>query len=151
MEAQVADGILRLAVRASGEDARTASAWLEQAGGERGVPAEQLFRLDLCFNEAMANIIAHGGASALAAPVFLALAVGGEGTHGHAELTISDAGQAFNPLTAMVREPAASLAEAMPGGLGLGLMRSNSDRLGYDFRGGRNHLSIFIRWDAAAT
>lgn len=150
MDTQVADGTLRLAVQASGEDARAASAWLEQAGGERGVPAEQLFRLDLCLNEAMANIIDHGGASARAAPVFLALAVGADGAQGHAELTISDAGLAFNPLAAAVREPAQSLAEAVPGGLGLGLMRSSSDRLGYEFRGGRNHLSFFIHWDAAA-
>lgn len=142
---------LRLAVQANGDDLRAASLWLERAAGEHGVPAEQVFRLDLCLNEAMANIIAHGGPSARAAPVFLALAIAADGPQGHAELSISDAGQAFNPLTASLREPAASLAEALPGGLGLGLMRSNSDRLGYDFCGGRNHLCFFVRWDAAAT
>ena len=100
----------RLAVRADADDVRVASAWLEQACGELQVPAQQVFRLDLCLNEALANIIAHGGPSGREAPVLLTLEATPGNTGGHAELEVSDAGRAFNPLTGSARETPGTLA-----------------------------------------
>ena len=40
-----------------------------------------------------------------------------------------------------------SLEEATPGGLGLLMMRKFSDDLTYERSGGRNHLSIIVRWN----
>lgn len=135
-----------LAVHADADQVRSASVWLEQVCVEQDVPADQVIRLDLCLNEALANIIAHGGPSARVAPVLLVLAASTGGHGGQAELEISDAGRAFNPLATSPRETPGTLAEATPGGLGLTMMNAYSDQLDYDFRDGRNHLTFRVRW-----
>ncbi len=115
----------------------------------RAVPADQIFRLDLCLNEALANVISHGGESAAAIPVLLWLGV--KSDHGDAEatLTIADAGVPFNPLTATGKVQPHSLAEAEPGGLGLTMISSFSDEIGYRFHQGKNHLTLTVRWPQA--
>lgn len=139
----------QLAVRASADDVRSASEWLEQICCEHDVPAEQILRLDLCLNEALGNIIVHGGPSALEAPVYLELEIKADGRHAQAELSVSDSGKAFNPLTAVARQQALTLADATPGGLGLTMINGYSDRLDYDIREGRNHLTFFVQWEAS--
>lgn len=138
-----------MAVQASEDDVRTASAWLEAACGEAEIPAEQLYRLDLCLNEALANIIFHGGPSARKSPVALSLCVGGEAKVKQARLSVSDAGMAFNPLTAPAAEQATLLTDAVPGGLGLTMIKCYSDRLEYAFLDGRNQLSFIFEWPVA--
>ena len=135
-----------LAVQADETEVRTASAWLEQVCAEHAVPADQLYRLDLCLNEALANIITHGGPAARESAVRLALSIGADDEGNRAELRISDAGQAFNPLLALARDPATSLSDALPGGLGLTMMSGYSDRLDYEFREGRNQQAFLFRW-----
>lgn len=149
MEAIIASAAMYHAIRASADDVRSASAWLEQAGSEHDLPAEQIFRLDLCLNEALGNIIFHGGPSALENPVLLGLNVKSDNGHGQAALSVSDTGIPFNPLTAAPGHQAATLAEATPGGLGLTMITSYCDRLDYDFRDGRNYLTFNIRWGSS--
>lgn len=136
-------------IRATADDVRPASEWLEAVASEHDLPAEQIFRLDLCLNEALGNIIFHGGPSAQAAPVLLALAVNADAGQGQAALSVSDAGLPFNPLLAETKHQVVSLSEATPGGLGLTMIASYCDRLDYDFREGRNHLTFNICWGAA--
>jgi serine/threonine-protein kinase RsbW len=150
MDAIIAPAALHHAIRASADDVRSASAWLEQAGSEHDLPAEQIFRLDLCLNEALGNIIFHGGPSALENPVLLRLNVKLDNGHGQAALSVSDTGTPFNPLAAVPAQQAATLADATPGGLGLTMITSYCDRLDYDFRDGRNHLTFNIWWDFSA-
>jgi len=125
---------------------RPASAWLERAALERGVPAEQVGRLDLCLNEALANIVSYGGAAALAAPVRLRLEVEGES----AAVTVADAGVAFDPLGYSPPPRPQSLEETQPGGLGVMMIRSFSDELSYRYHDGRNCLKFGVRWATAA-
>jgi anti-sigma regulatory factor (Ser/Thr protein kinase) len=139
----------QLAVRASADDVRSASEWLEQICSEHDVPAEQILRLDLCLNEALGNIILHGGPSALKAPVHLLLEIKVDGRYAQAELSVSDTGQAFNPLTAVAKNQALTLADATAGGLGLTMINGYSDRLDYDFREGRNQLTFSVRWESS--
>lgn len=146
MDMLVAAKSSEMAVQASEGDVRAASAWLEKVCGEAEVPADQVFRLDLCLNEALANIIYHGGPSARTAPVLLSLCFGDETKGRQARLSVSDTGKAFNPLTATVPKQATSLADAMPGGLGLTMISCYCDRLEYAFLEGRNQLSFFVEW-----
>ena len=146
MEALVAGNLERLAVRANADDVRSASEWLETVCSDSGVPTEQLSRLDLCLNEALANIIFHGGPTAQLAPVLLALKIKSDEESVQAELFISDTGCAFNPLAADAAPHAQSLAEAVPGGLGLSMIRGYSDHMDYANRDGRNHLTLMFRW-----
>lgn len=138
-----------LSIRAVVEDIRPASAWLEKACSERGVPSDQSFRLDLCLNEALANIISHAGSEAAQAPVCLSFVVESIGKTIQAKLFVSDAGAPFNPLTGTIKPRAETLAEAEPGGLGLNLMNCYSDDLDYEHRDGRNHLTFIVRWHEA--
>ena len=143
-------GLAVLAIRADVADLRLASRWLELQGIAFAIPPEQIARLDLCLNEALANIIEHGGRDAALAPVSLSMRADSDDNGGYARLTLSDAGRAFNPLTAACKAKPDSLAQATPGGLGLGLMRSYASEVVYKRRRGRNCIWFIVRWTKAA-
>lgn len=138
-----------LSIRADSADSRTASNWLKRQASESGIPAEHFARLDHCLDEALANIIMHGGSGARAKPVMLQLDVRRDGGDCAARLTVSDAGMAFDPTTVAEKPRAASIEEAEPGGLGLVMMRANADELSYRRRDEHNHLTIAVRWREA--
>lgn len=139
-------GVASLVIRPEAEEIRRASAWLEKIASESGVPAAQVYRLDLCLNEALANTMAHGGGAALAEPIVLTLTA----ADGRAKLCVSDAGIAFDPLGAMVKPRAPTLAQATPGGLGLSMMKAYSDALEYRRQDGRNYLTLIVCWRESA-
>lgn len=149
-------GLDELTIGASGTEVRRASEWLDAACRRRNVPQDLADRLVLCLNEALANVIAHGGSAALAAPVRLRFEVGLEQGHeqdperdcGKASVTVSDAGIAFNPLSVREKILPKSLGEASAGGLGLVIIRRCSDWLDYRHEGGCNHLTFGARWGA---
>jgi anti-sigma regulatory factor (Ser/Thr protein kinase) len=149
MSASVPAPIAEISIPADAKEVRQASDWVGKACEERGVPAAEIGRLDICLNETLANILAHGGNTARAAPVLLRLAVHRETGAGEAELTVSDAGTAFDPLAFSSRVSPQSLAEAEPGGLGLTMIRNSADSLGYRHIDGRNHLSFSVRWSGS--
>lgn len=134
------------AVSACGADARRASEWLETACFQRNVPRAQVERLSLCLHETLVNIVAHGGSAARAAPVRLFLEVGFDSGGGSAEVTVSDAGAAFDPVSAPARTPPKTLGEAASGGLGLMMIRRCADWLAYRHESGLNHFTFGARW-----
>jgi anti-sigma regulatory factor (Ser/Thr protein kinase) len=141
-----------LTIRGDTSDARRASVWLESVALAQRVPPEQIVRLDHCLDETLANVITHGGPIALAFPVRLQFGVRRSQGACTAELSVADAGVAFDPSTNSP-EPTprpASLAEAKPGGLGLPMIRNFSDDLSYRRSEGRNHLTITVSWTEAA-
>src|SRR5215471_13826007 len=97
---------------------RRAAAWLASHAGPLGIPVEQFTRLDHCLEEALANVLAHGGPAALASPIAVELEVGHESDYHVAAVTISDHGFPFDPIAALaVPRPAPKcLADAEPGG-----------------------------------
>ena len=136
-----------LTIGASGAEVRRASEWLETTCRQREVPQAQAERLLLCLNEVLANVITHGGSTALAAPIRLLLEVGLDADCSKAGVTVSDAGMAFNPLTVAERTLPKTLDEASPGGLGLVMTRRCSDWLRYRHEEGHNHLTFGARWN----
>ena len=142
----VADLVSELSIDPDSSQFRLASGWLERAGRELGIPPEQITRLDVCLNEVLANVLAHGGASVRSAPIGLRLARKRELDGADATLTVTDAGTAFNPLAVLPGSRPQTLAEAMPGGLGLMMLRANADSLSYVYADGRNQLTIGMRW-----
>src|SRR5262245_16508583 len=103
MPASVAQPRAELTIRAETWDARRASAWLEAAALAQVVPLEQIVRLDHCLDEALANVIRHGGPSALASPVRLQFGVRRDHGACTAELSVADAGVAFDPPSYLAR------------------------------------------------
>lgn len=140
---------VELAIRAVADDVRPASNWLAQSCEERGVPASQILRLDLCLNEVLANVIAYGGDHALECPVSLRLEVGGEAQTHHASVTVRDSGTAFDATAAPLGSRPLTLDEAEPGGLGLLMMRELSDALTYRHDSGQNELTFSVHWGGA--
>lgn len=127
-------------------EVRRASDWLGKACLERRVPADQFARLEACLNEALANIIAYGGAAALEFPVALRLEVCRDQGGSKAMLTVCDSGAAFDPVASAPKPRPRSLADAEPGGLGLVMIRGIADTLSYGNSEGRNRLSMGVGW-----
>ena len=140
----------QLAIRALADDVRPASEWLAQTCETHGVPDKQILRLDLCLNEALANVIAHGGEQALANPVRLRLDVTRDEHTQLAVVTVCDSGPPFDTTSAQPGALPLTLDDAEPGGLGLLMIRNLSDTLSYGFDNGHNELSFGVRWTEAA-
>lgn len=126
-----------------------ASSWVSHACKRLDVAEEAVARLDICVNEVLANILSHGGAGALAAPIRLYLCVERGLEDGAATLTISDRGVPFDATRCQVRPAAGTLADAQPGGLGVVMLRANADDLAYSYHEGENRLGITVRWQLA--
>lgn len=140
-----------IAVSATISGCAEASAWLAGAEDSLQLPAKQITRLDHCLDEVLANILTHGGPDASAASIFLELQVGQNEGISWATLTVRDHGIPFNPLEVSVRPIARHLDDVHPGGLGLLMIRKNSDRLDYRYENGQNHLMITVHWQAATS
>ena len=135
-----------LTIQADPLEVRRASVWLEQLCIAHNVPAEPLFRLDLCLNEVLANIFYHGGKTALSEPVFLQFNLSQNAEYRLVTISVSDAGDKFDLFTSVQQPSPKSLAEAEPGGLGLLLLRRLTDDLTYNYHAGCNQLSFSINF-----
>ena len=149
MPASLVSLVADLIIQADGPATRLASAWLARQASEFEVPVAEVDRLELCLNEALVNIISHSAPVIPKAPVHLVLQVECHAGAGTATVTVSDAGPPFDSTLASTHARPASLAEAKPGGLGLLLLRSFSDHLGYRYSNGHNHLNFGVRWASA--
>jgi anti-sigma regulatory factor (Ser/Thr protein kinase) len=135
-----------LSIRSAPDEVRIASEWLEKSCLERDVPSSEINRLDLCLNEALANVISHGGKSSLSSTIGLQLEVSHTPDFSEASLIISDPGTAFDPFDTPAKSLPKTLAEAEPGGLGLLMMRNFSDSMSYRYSDGKNQLTVRVRW-----
>jgi serine/threonine-protein kinase RsbW len=133
-----------ITIGADSQEARRASQWLESTCRDLAVPREEIDRLALCLEEVLANIISHGGEAARSEPVRVQLEVEPQDGDCAARVTVSDAGTAFDPLSAPMAPAPRTLSEALPRGMGLGIIRQCS--LGYQRQGGRNHLTFGATW-----
>jgi anti-sigma regulatory factor (Ser/Thr protein kinase) len=142
----VAEAVATLTIQAISAEIRNAAYWVSSVGVKFGVPAEQLNCLDICLNEALANVLEHGGSSALAAPIQLRFAVRRASSSLEAAITVSDEGTACDPLALPAKIRPLSLADAEPGGLGVSMMRTYADALSYRYSEGLNQLTFAVRW-----
>lgn len=146
-ERSALSGFDELTISANGAEARRASEWLDTTCRQRNVPQALAERLALCLHEVLANVIVHGGGTALSAPIRLLIEVRLGRDCREASVTVSDAGIAFNPLLVPKRILPKTLGEASGGGLGLVMIRHCSDWLDYRHEDGHNHLTFGARWN----
>jgi anti-sigma regulatory factor (Ser/Thr protein kinase) len=135
-----------LTIAADPGDFRRASDWLGELGQAHHLPADLVYGLDVCLNEALANVLAHGGEEARRAPIQLSLELHRTAAGGAATLTLRDRGIAFDPLAHVPRAAAASIEDAVPGGQGIVMMREYSDDIRYQREADENRLSFTVRW-----
>ena len=124
-----------------------ASQWLEALCNEHGVPRENVDRLLLCLDDALANVLAHGGPTALSNPIQLAFEMRAEPDSRTASVTLSDSGTAFDPVSAPEKPMPLTLDEAEPHGRGLQMIRACASVLRYRREDGRNHFTFGTRWE----
>ena len=117
-----------------------ASAWAADMAAELDLPSSLTFALDVCFEEALANVITHGLKDAPPEATRVRLTIARSGAV--LRLLIEDHGTPFDPLT--VAEPAvpSDLEHAKIGGLGVHLMRKLARAITYERKDGANRLTL---------
>ncbi len=138
--------ISNLVIEATPVEFRRAYQWLEKQAATFGMPSEQLYRMDSCLSETLANVLDHGGEAAHAAPIVLQLQCLRDENSSKALLTISSTGPQFDPFKVTLPPSPTALDQAFPGGLGLLMLRRFSDTQSYQYYEGRNHLTFTVHW-----
>jgi anti-sigma regulatory factor (Ser/Thr protein kinase) len=113
------------------------AAWIE-GWARNGVSNDVSFAVQLCLEEAVANIIMYGGMSD--EPLKIVIEVERNGTTLIARVV--DNGRQFDPTQVPPPSMPASLAEAKIGDLGIHLMRNFASGMHYERRDGCNRLTL---------
>jgi serine/threonine-protein kinase RsbW len=115
---------------------RRLAAWIERWTQE-GVPPNVSFALQLCLEEAVANVIMYGQIDGE-----LKIAIELERLGGTVVARIQDNGQPFDPTQVASHPLPSTLREAKIGNLGIHLVRRFASRVYYERRHGRNCLTL---------
>ena len=126
----------RLVLRNHLAELNRLAVWIE-GWAQNSVFPDVSFALQLCLEEAVANVIMYGGSDR-----GLEIAVELERRGGTLVARIEDNGQPFDPTQISPPPPASSLKDAKIGDLGIHLMRSFAGHLDYERRNGRNRLTL---------
>jgi anti-sigma regulatory factor (Ser/Thr protein kinase) len=135
-----------LTLRADASEMPRASEWLEALCQRHAIPGEHVGRLLLCLDDALANVIDHGGPAAHSHPIQLQFELSVEPPSRTASVTLSDAGQEFDPVSAADKALPTSLDEASSRGRGLQMIRACSTVFRYRREAGRNHMTFGTSW-----
>jgi anti-sigma regulatory factor (Ser/Thr protein kinase) len=127
----------RLVLRAHLSEIERPPAWIERIAGRAGLATETTFALQLCVEEAIANIIMYSGA-----PEEARISVDLMLDSGRVVVVIEDGGRPFDPTGLPPRVKPASLHESRIGELGVHLMRQYSSSMRYRRLDGRNRLTL---------
>ena len=125
-------------LRGDFSELRRLARWFE-AKAPPGLSADTSFAVQLCLEEAVANIIMHGGGAKDDRPQ---IAIALERNGGTLVARIEDSGREFDPTQFPPPSVAKSLEEAKVGDLGIHLMRSFASDMHYERRDGRNRLTL---------
>jgi serine/threonine-protein kinase RsbW len=110
--------------------------WIE-GWAESSVFPDISFALQLCLEEAVANVIMYGASDGE-----LEIAVELERRGETLVAQVEDNGRPFDPTQIQPPWPATSLKDAKIGDLGIHLLRSFAGHLEYERRNGRNRLTL---------
>ena len=124
-----------------GEEGRLpdAVAFLQDFWGRESLPEGLLFPFELALEEVFVNVAMHGARDDRPSTVWITLAR----CDGNVELTLSDDGPAFDPLSLPTPDLNAPLEERDVGGLGVHLVREMMDGVSYAHIDERNTLRMW--------
>jgi len=111
--------------------------WIEN-WAKPGMSPDVSLAVQLCVEEAVANVIMYGATSDDRLEITVELGCSAETLVAR----IEDNGREFDPTQVPPPAVAASLEEAKPGNLGIHLMRSFATSMYYERQDGRNHLTL---------
>ena len=127
----------RLQLRGDLSGLRRLARWIK-AGAQHELSDDTSFAVQLCLEEAVANIIMHGGAKGDRVEIAIEL----ERDGAMLVARIEDTGCEFDPTQFSPLSMAKSLEDAKIGDFGIHLMRSFASGMHYERREGRNRLTL---------
>jgi anti-sigma regulatory factor (Ser/Thr protein kinase) len=127
----------RLVLRNDVAELQRLAGWIE-GFARQGMSSDVSFAVQLCLEEAVANIIMYGAARDDRLEIAVELERNGETLVAR----IEDNGRQFDPTRAPPPAVAASLEQAKVGDLGIHLIRSFASGMDYERRDGRNRLTL---------
>ncbi|MDP2411544.1 MAG: ATP-binding protein [Pseudolabrys sp.] len=134
----------RLVLRTALPELERLTTWLQHVTRGAGLHDDMAFAVQLCLEEAVANIVMYSGLQE-AAPIAIEIAHSG----GIITATVMDGAPPFDPTQVPLREKPASLEKTRVGELGIHLIRLYSSEMRYERRGDHNLLTL--RFDRAKT
>ncbi len=105
-------------------------------GQRNNLPSKSLFSIKLALSELMANTITYGYADEATHTIEIRLELRGR----QLNVEIIDDARPFDPRSVKAPEKKAALKDLPLGGRGIYLVRNFMDDLGYQRKGGRNHV-----------
>ena len=118
---------------------RPMSAWLQKTCENLAVPESVAKDLDLCANEAIANIILYAYEDDEQHQITIGLELKKDQA---LSLTIQDDGNPFDPFKAILSGPYDKIGDVQIGGMGIQLMRSLANECKYGRLNGKNIISL---------
>jgi anti-sigma regulatory factor (Ser/Thr protein kinase) len=116
---------------------RRLSAWVRDCAQRAGLREEIAYRIELCVNEAAANIIIHGAVPGTFTVTFDQL-------DGRTCIVMRDQARPFNPLNHGPLPSFTSLEDAPTGGYGIHMIRSFASAMDYACEGDVNILTLWF-------
>jgi anti-sigma regulatory factor (Ser/Thr protein kinase) len=113
-------------------------AWLDAFCDRHEIPDEAHYHLNIAVEELVINVIKHGRCSPAEGAIEVELRVSGQ----ELNITVTDTGVPFNPLSAPPPDLTSSLVDRPIGGLGIHLVRSLMNTVEYEREGGENRLRL---------
>ena len=130
-------GARRLVLRNDLAELERLAGWIE-GWAQQDVSPDVSFAIQLCLEEAVANVIMYGATDDDRLEIAVELERNGETLVARLE----DNGRQFDPTRVSPPTIASSLEEAKVGDLGIHLVRSFANGMDYERRNGRNRLTL---------
>lgn len=107
---------------------------------EFGLDNRRIFDVQMAVDEACTNIIEYGYANEVGT-----IDIACQRTGEEIVVVIKDVGKPFDPTTVQLPELNTSLEERKIGGLGIYFMKTLIDEVKYEFKDGKNVLTLVVR------
>ena len=114
------------------------TAWAEDFARRANLSSDLSFAIQLCVEEAVANIIMYSGAAERHEDIAIELTE----TGADVLAVIEDGGPPFDPTGVAPPPKPTSIEDAQVGGYGIHLMRNFASEMRYERRDGRNRLTL---------
>jgi serine/threonine-protein kinase RsbW len=128
----------RLSLSHSRSEITRLSDWLDEQERLLPIPDALFYAVRLCLEEAVTNLVSHTPAASEQPDISVELVR----RSNDLVAAIEDRGPPFDPRTVPLPERPHSLDDAVPGGLGIMLMRSFASEIDYCTVSGRNRLTF---------
>ena len=127
-----------LVLRNDFQELKRLAPWIEDAVERASLDAATSFAIQLCLDEAVANVIMHGKVEGKASRIMVKL----QRMRDKFVLEVEDDGAPFDPTGVAPANPSETLETTRIGGLGVHLMRTFSASMYYERVADQNRLSL---------